>query len=344
MRIIIPSIKVPFIRGGAELMVEGLYHALKRRGHEIEIVSTPFKFFPEGYLEDLIDFWINQDFNSFNGRTVDRIIALQFPAYFVKHRRKVIWLMHQHRVCYDLYVEKTASEGLKKLSAKIRKADNEHLSREKQLYTMSLNVTRRLRRFNNIPSIPLYHPPKGEEHFYSEEPYDYIFYPSRHERLKRQDLLIHAMKYITTPVKAIIAGEGGRTPKYQSLIEELKLQDKVRLIGSVSDEEKYTLYARSLAVFFAPYDEDYGYVTLEAMLASKTIITCADSGGPLEFVRDSETGFVVGPDPKEISFKIDWLYSNKKKAEQMGRTALKAYRAHNMSWENVVDKLLAVSE
>ena len=43
----------------------------------------------------------------------------------------------------------------------------------------------------------------------------------------------------------------------------------------------------ALGVIFPPLDEDYGYVTLEAMLAAKPVITCTDSGGPLEFVGAS---------------------------------------------------------
>ena len=37
---------------------------------------------------------------------------------------------------------------------------------------------------------------------------------------------------------------------------------------------------------FAPFDEDFGYVTLESFLAHKPVITATDAGGPLEFVED----------------------------------------------------------
>ena len=111
-------------------------------------------------------------------------------------------------------------------------------------------------------------------------------------------------------------------------------------MGFISQEEKETYYARSLAVFFAPFDEDYGYITLEAMLSSKPVITCIDSGGTLEFVEDNKTGFIINPDPKLIAKKIDYLYTNRKEAKKFGENGLQNYKRKNISWDNVVDTLL----
>ena len=121
MRIIIPSIQVPFIRGGAELMTNGLKSALIQHGHEVEIVSFPFKFSPESYVSNLIDVWKEQDFNNFNGYRVDKVIALQFPAYYAKHDDKVLWLMHQHRSAYDLYNEELATKEANSLRGNVIK-------------------------------------------------------------------------------------------------------------------------------------------------------------------------------------------------------------------------------
>jgi glycosyltransferase involved in cell wall biosynthesis len=340
MRIVIPSIQVPFIRGGANLMTEGLAKALREAGHEVEIVTIPFKFFPESDVEALMDFWMKQDFNNFNGYEIDRIIALQFPAYYVRHKDKVIWLMHQHRVVYDSYHPENASGELKRFKDKIHQLDTADLKKYKSIYTMSKNVSLRLKKYNDIHSTPLYHPPSGEDHFYCEEPYDYVFYPSRLESHKRQDLLIKAMKFTITPVKAIIAGMGGQGQRYQKLIENLELTHKVRMIGAVSEEEKYALYARALAIFFGPHDEDYGYVTLEAMLSQKPVITCTDSGGPLEFIVDQGNGFIVEANPELIAERMDWFYENQQKSKEMGRVALESYKLKNISWGNVVNKLL----
>lgn len=321
-------------------MTKGLKDALIEFGHEVEIVTIPFKFHPESYIDDLIDIWMNQDFNEFNGYSIDKVIALQFPAYYVKHRSKIIWLMHQHRTVYELFDENISSRELVQLRGRIIEKDNDELSVLEKIFSMSETVSARLSKYNGINSIPIYHPPQDFNKFYCEESYGYIFCPSRLERLKRQDLLIEAMRYVRSPVKAIIAGDGGQNDYYSKLIGSYGIGDKVGLIGRFSEEEKITLYARSLAVFFAPFDEDYGYITLESMLSSKLVITCVDSGGPLEFVEDSINGFVLQPDPKQIAEKIDWLWNNKVTAREMGQVGLEIYRSKNISWRNVVDKLL----
>lgn len=340
MRILIPSIQVPFIRGGSTLMTVGLKNALIKAGHEVEIVTIPFKFSPNSYVSDLIDIWKNQDFNNFNGYKIDMVIVLQFPAYYVKHDKKVLWLMHQHRIMYELYDENNATEDDKILRKKIHLNDSKELNKFEKTFSMCENITKRLLKYNNISSTPVYHPPAYEENFYCADSYNYIFCPSRLEELKRQDLLIEAMKYTKTNARVIIAGDGGQRENYEKLIISNNLQKKVKLIGFISQEEKETYYARSLGVFFAPFDEDYGYITLEAMLSSKPVITCIDSGGPLEFVVNEETGFIVEVDAKEIAKKIDWLYLNKKEAKKLGENALKHYKSKNITWDNVINKLL----
>ena len=61
------------------------------------------------------------------------------------------------------------------------------------------------------------------------------------------------------------------------------------------------LYARCACVFYAPWDEDYGLVTLEAFHSGKPVVTTDDSGGVLEFVKDGETGLVTRPDPLAVA-------------------------------------------
>ena len=71
------------------------------------------------------------------------------------------------------------------------------------------------------------------------------------------------------------------------------VDDRVTFLGAVDDEALLALYAGALAVVYAPFDEDFGYVTLEAFLARQAGLTARDSGGPLEFVQDGVNGAVV---------------------------------------------------
>ncbi len=256
------------------------------------------------------------------------------------HDNQRTWVMHQHRAVYELYEQQDKTPGLASLKQAITEFDNRALARAEKLFANSGRVAGRIKQYNGLQARPLYHPPAQEARFYCQEAYDYIFCPSRLERLKRQDLLIEAARHLQSPVKILIAGDGGQFDYYQSLIDKYDLNQKVRLTGRFQDDEKFALYARALAVFFAPFDEDYGYITLEAMLSGKPVITCTDSGGPLEFVEHERTGFILDPDPVHIAAHIDRLYNDKIRARQMGAEGRQVYADKKISWANVIEQLL----
>ena len=85
MRIIIVTTQVPFVKGGAETHVEMLKEQLVLRGHEAEIVSIPFKWYPDDSLIDSMIMFRAMDLNEFGGQYVDLVIAMKFPAFYIKH-------------------------------------------------------------------------------------------------------------------------------------------------------------------------------------------------------------------------------------------------------------------
>jgi glycosyltransferase involved in cell wall biosynthesis len=91
---------------------------------------------------------------------------------------------------------------------------------------------------------------------------------------------------------------------------------------------------------YPPFDEDYGYVTLEAMLSSKPVITCLDSGGPLEFVLHGQTGLVAEPTPQSLAACMDRLWSDRGKARAFGIAGRDHYQSLGISWKNVVARLI----
>ena len=341
MKLLVTACQVPFMRGGADYHVEGITQALKQAGHQVEQVRFPFKFNPTSSIETLMQFCEQQDFSQLNGIKIDKVISLQFPGYGIQHPDHRVWVMHQHRAVYELYDQQPDREQLSAFKQQVTEYDTRVLSRASRLFANSANVARRLQEYNGLTAQPLYHPPHGAENFYCAEPWDYIFFPSRLETLKRQSLLIEAARHLRTPVRIILGGTGSQEHYYRALIEQAGLNDKVLMIGRFSEQEKYALYARSLGVFFGPYDEDYGYITLEAMLAGKAVITCTDSGGPLEFVRDGETGYVCPPEPEAIAEAIDRLYQHRQQAIEMGQAGRASYQQHNISWSQVIQSLLA---
>jgi glycosyltransferase involved in cell wall biosynthesis len=344
MKIAIASVQVPFISGGAEIMATQLAKALNDHGHTSELITMPFRFSPQTLVHESMNQWAGQDFSKFDCGEIDMVICLKFPTFYLKHPNKVVWLMHQHRAFYELFDtpfgESSKNPNMIKFRNEIIQRDAQELNTAKVVYTISNRVSERLQFYNGVLSTPIHQPPANFDLFRCNDQLDYIFFPSRLESLKRQELLIRAIALCRAPVAIIIAGEGGMKSNLQHLINELELEDRVRLVGRISDEEMRVWYANSLGVFFGPFDEDYGFVTLEAMLSSKPVITCNDSGGPLDFVLDNETGLVVNSTPDSISVAIEYLYYNKKRAKEMGVAGLERYKSLNISWSNVVEKLL----
>ena len=344
MRILICTTQVPFTTGGAESHVDGLQRALIDAGHQVEIVALPFKWYPPAEIMRSAMAWRMLDLRESNGQKIDLVIGMKFPAYLVEHTNKVLWILHQHRSAYNLWGTpfddlSTYPEG-PRLREWIKHCDEKFIPEAKKVFANSRTVADRLKQYNKLESEVLYHPPPLADRLRSGEQSDYVFYPSRMEPQKRQDLLIEAMKYVRAPVKAVFAGSSSDASHYKSLIKEHGVSDRVCVRGFVSDEELIELYANALGVCYLPFDEDYGYVTLQGMFAGKAVIVPKDGGGATEFVEDQVTGSIVEPDPKAIAESIDQLHADRERARRMGEQARDKISSANLSWANVVEKIL----
>lgn len=346
MKIAIAMVQVPFISGGAEILAQMLRAELKKRGHEADIVTIPFKWYPVDSLLDCMMAGRMLDLTEINGEKIDMVIAMKFPAFYVKHDNKVIWLMHQHRQAYDLW--ETEFGDLDKLENGewareiIIKHDTQYMMEAKAIYTIANNTSNRLFKYNGIKSETLYHPPLNHEKLYCGEFKNYIFYPSRIDSIKRQRILVEAARYIKTDVQFVLAGSGSKKEiEYiNDLIKTYKLESKVHLVGFISEEEKINYYSNCLGVYFGAYDEDYGYITLESFFSKKPVIVHKDAGGPLEFVVDEENGYIIDTDPKILAQKIDYLVENKEEAKTMGEKGYISLQKKNVNWDFVINKLL----
>ena len=102
MRIAVCSPQVPFARGGAEILAERLTEELRARGHQADLVTVPFKWYPGERVLTQAFLWRLLDLNEADGRPIDLVIATKFPSYVVRHPSKVVWLVHQFRQAYEL--------------------------------------------------------------------------------------------------------------------------------------------------------------------------------------------------------------------------------------------------
>ena len=348
MKVLVVTSGMPFIRGSGEILADNLCQALSAAGHEAELIHIPFQHYPPNRIPDQILACRLLDLSETCGVRIDRVIGLKFPAYLIPHSNKVIWLLHQHRTAYELWDHPMAGDLIHHadgpvIREAIRQADRELIPEAKAVYTLSENVSGRLRRFCGIAGEPLYNPPAHASLFYASSAGDYFFFPSRVTGLKRQLLVIAALARCQERTRVRYAGEADSPRELAACVDairHLKVEGRVEWLGWISEEQKRELYANCLGVLFPPVDEDYGYVTLEAMLSSKPVITCADSGGPLEFVVDRQTGWVVEPTPEALAQAMDALWADRRCAATMGEAGRARYEDLKISWEDVVEKLL----
>lgn len=347
LRILIATVRVPFVNGGAEIHAEGLRQALREAGHRAEIVAIPFKWYPPERILDQMLACRLLDLSETFGVPVDRLIGLRFPAYLIPHPRKVIWLLHQHRQAYDLWqnplndLHRYPNGG--DVRAAIQQADCELIPQALHVFANSRNVARRLQTFCGLHAAPIYHPPRDAALFYTRPAEGFLYFPSRINPLKRQGLVLEALSQTRAPVRVYFSGSADEAAFERTcvmLAQKKGCADRVQWLGPVSEEKKRDLYARSLGVVFPPIDEDYGYITLEAMLAKKPVITCTDSGGPLEFVVHHETGIVAEPTPEALAEAMDSLWEDGERARQWGDAGRQRYEDLRINWGNVLDKLL----
>jgi glycosyltransferase involved in cell wall biosynthesis len=348
VRVAVLHPQTAFVRGGAETHAEGLVRALRAAGHEADLVQIAGKWYPAAQLAHQMAVWRSFDITESNGLKVDAVIGLKFPAYLVEHERKIVWLMHQHRTAYELwdhpeYADLSRQEDGAAVRDMVWNADRLALNEAKRVFTNSRNVKDRLWSSLRIPAEVLYHPSPVMEHLVdlpAGRLGEHILFPSRLESLKRQSLAVDAIQHVKTPVTLVLLGKGPDEGSLRDQVDRMGLGERVRFEIDAPDERLFQLYETALGVYYGPFDEDYGYVTLEGFAASRPVVTLADSGGPLEFVRDGETGLVVPPQPKAIAESFDRLFMDRDLAARLGAAGNGVVRAEVPRWPDIVARLL----
>lgn len=337
MDILVCGAQVPFMSGGAELHMQNLVAALEEGGHRAELVRLPTAWDRERIFDAALA-WRLAPVDA------DLVIATNFPSYFVRHPRKVVWLFHQHRGFYDAADSEWSDVGLDPESLELQRLltgwDQVALGEAVARFTTSQVVADRLARFCGLDATPLYHPPPlfDELRARSEGTGDELFSATRLEGNKRPGLMVEALARSGPEVRLTIAGRGSLAGEVERRAREIGVDGRLELPGFVPDDELVERYARCRAVVYVPHDEDYGYVTLQAFAAAKPVITASDSGGVLEWVEDGVTGFVTDGSPEEIGAAMDRLAGDAELADKMGRAAKE--RVADLGWPTVVRTLV----
>lgn len=343
-RIVICAVQVPFVSGGAESHIESLRRELIRRDYLVDVVKLPLRWHPVRQMINDAIAWRLIDLTGSYGLPIDLAIATRFPSYCVRHPRKIAWVLHQHRQAYDFlnteYSDFTDSPDDDQVRKLLYEMDARSLRECRRIFANSKNVSDRMRRFLGIDSTPLYHPPPLAGSYRTISYGDHLFTASRLERNKRIDLFINAMSRTRNAVGALIAGSGPMEPELRRMVTECELEGRIKFLGHIDEKTLLTCYGECGAVWYAPLDEDYGYVTLEAFLSGKPVITADDSGGVHEFVTHGTTGFSAPADPDALAAEIDRWYENRQQGPGMGEKGREVVQA--ITWDSVIEQLTAI--
>jgi len=333
----------PFAEGGHLVMARELVRALQEEGHHAGLVVTPQNRFgrqASAYLAA----WCTDVGLAHEERPVDQVISLRFPGYAVRHPNHVLWLNHRMREYYDLWDQfrshLTWKQQIKERTRRaiLHRADSYLLAKMKRRFVISGTVQTRLRRFGGIQSDVLYPPPPRRD--YRHDTYgDYLFGVSRLSPLKRFDLVLRALaEPMAASIKCVIAGEGAEADALMRLRSDLELGHRVQFVGRLTEAALIDHLARCRAVIFPPFSEDYGFVTVEAFMCGKPVITCHDSGGPAELVRDGDSGFVTPPTAEALAVAMRRVMDDRNLAMRMGQAG--NLDARKMTWAGAIQKLL----
>jgi len=341
-RIAVVTSSPPLAEGGHMVIARELTRALRDCGHEASILVTPQNRFGR-QASAYVATWLT-DVTLSEGRPIDQVVSLRYPSYAVRHPRHVCWLNHTMREYYDLWHSFSATLSPRgRLKEQVRKtfihaADRYLLSRVTKLYVQSRTVQQRIAIWQSVNAKVLY-PPAPQRDYRCDEYGPAFLFVSRLTRLKRADLLVRALA--TPPANAIrlvIAGDGEERPALERLASEAGVLDRVTFTGRLSDEQLLAALATCRAVCFPPFQEDYGFVTVEAFASRKAVITCRDSGGPAELVRDGVNGLVCDPTPEALGRAMRLLADDPALAKRMGAAAFEA--GAKLTWPETVRQLV----
>jgi glycosyltransferase involved in cell wall biosynthesis len=340
MNVLVLHTQVPFVRGGAEVLVEGLIDALRERGHTADVVALPLAWNPPDGLLTTALAWSLLDLKRFNDRTVDRVICTKFPTWAVEHERKSLWLIHQHRQAYDLHgtslSEFSPDPASRETRERLIDIDTLGISGCWPRFGISQNVCDRLRRYNGVDAVPLY-PPVPRSGLRAEAYEPYILSVARLDDAKRIEPAVLAMRHVHN-LRLEVVGDGPNRLRLEELARAEGVADRVTFRGRVSDDDLRDLYNSCRAVYYAPIDEDYGFTTIEALTASKAVVSAPDSGGVLEFVSHDESGLVTNLDRDSLAAAF-YRFTDESFARCLGSSGPE--RISSLTWDVVVDSLLA---
>jgi len=157
---------------------------------------------------------------------------------------------------------------------------------------------------------------------------------------KGYDFLIESFNYIDKTLRPSLHLIGNmENPGFQNYLQVLAEKNNVDLHIELGLDQDTLVqrYNEAALVAYAPYNEPFGLVPLEAMACAKPVVGICE-GGVMETVVNKQTGFLIERDPEKFGRAIQFLLENPNLAEQYGKNGRKHVLDH-WSWAKSADEL-----
>lgn len=343
MKVLIVNNMVPFGASADEELAIHLQANLNQAGHESEILRIPYQRQPAARIPAQMLMM-----RAFELSNVDQVIALTFPVYLIRHKRKTLWLQHPEQA-YDSYDTDQATRPAgcadDEQQAYIRRADREAFAESRHIFAGSELARQRLLKYSGFNAHVLPPPINDPQIFTGEAPGDYIFAGGRVNGAQRQKLLLEALALADRRVKLIIAGPPdvpADAEELQRMVVDAGLADRVKLDLRFVPRSLHAAYVnRSAAVACVPVAEDrLSPVAMEAAIAGKALIGTGDSAGILGLVKPGETGWVVQPSARELAKAMNAVYEDRRRLARYGAAARSLWHSSGINWPRTIEALL----
>lgn len=165
-----------------------------------------------------------------------------------------------------------------------------------------------------------------------------FLFVGRHTAQKGCDLLIEAIPHILNcrgDAKFVIVGDGHLLAHNQGRVNALGVGHAVSFTGSLKSGSAHlkALFRACDAVVVPSRNEPFGIVVLEAWASGKPVVATT-SGGPRDFVKPGEDGYLVDPEPGSIAWGCCKILENFEHSRWMGKNA-QAKALREFSWEHI---------
>lgn len=328
--------QVPGVVGGTEFLAEALNERLFALGYRSYIHTLPYSWEPKELIIQEALAWRMLKLEA------DIVIPLKFPAYFIDHPGKIVWIQHQYRQVYEFFGSPLSGYSRNLPDGQLRETivalDKMALAEARCVFANSRNTLSRMQKFNGLQGGVIYPPPVKVLGQHKRTFEDFFFSVGRLVEGKGFELLIEAAAKSHKYLKIKIAGTGPLLEPLKKLIAGYHLENQVELLGWIPSEEAKKLYSSCAAVHFSPVDEDYGLIAIEAMKEGKAVITSTNSGGPTELVVDGQNGYVLPPEAGAHAEILDKLWIDRNLCRRLGDQALEDSK--KISWQSVIDELV----